>query len=215
MTDLNSYPYLDTKSKPVFSARLADITPRCIPEKVIDISGSSLVAASDLRVKLKMLQAAGQLDGGLPVVRDGILVGLIPAPDLEYALDSLNQEEDEFCLMAPRDEYSVTSEDEVSVKDPTDFTPYIDPAPMSLEKNSPMDLVWECFAKLGLRYLCVLGNGKFAGVVCCACNACNAGRHHSNIPTGSQESVCEIFKGRKRRQSLLIDIISSWWEYWV
>ncbi|KAF8534785.1 chloride channel [Trichophaea hybrida] len=166
LTDLNSYPYLDTKTKPVFSSRLADITPRCIPHKIIDISESSLIAASDLRVKLQMLQAAGQLDGGLPVVRDGVLVGLIPAPDLEYALDTLNHEEDEFCLMAPRDEYSGTSEDgEISVKDPTDFTPYIDAAPMSLERNSSMDLVWECFAKLGLRYLCVLRNGKFAGVV--------------------------------------------------
>lgn len=28
-----------------------------------------------------------------------------------------------------------------------------------------MDLVYECFAKLGLRYICVLKEGKFAGVV--------------------------------------------------
>lgn len=166
LTDLNSYPYLDTKTKPVFSSRLADITPRYKPEKVIDISESSEIRASELRVKLKMLQSAGQLDGGLPVVRRGLLVGLIPAPDLEYALDRLNQEENEFCLMAPRDEYSVDSDDEdFSVKGPTDFTPYIDPAPVSLERNSPMDLVWECFAKLGLRYLCVLRDGKFVGVV--------------------------------------------------
>lgn len=133
---------------------------------MIDISESSLIAASDLRAKLKFLQSAGQLDGGLPILRNGILVGLIPAPDLEYALDRLSEEEDEFCLMAPRDDYLSSSSDG-SIKDPTDFTPYIDPAPMALERNSPMDLVYECFAKLGLRYLCVLRDGKFAGVVCC------------------------------------------------
>ena len=29
-----------------------------------------------------------------------------------------------------------------------------------------MDLVYECFSKLGLRYLCVSKNGKYAGMVC-------------------------------------------------
>jgi chloride channel 3/4/5 len=29
-----------------------------------------------------------------------------------------------------------------------------------------MDLVYECFVKLGLRYICVLKDGKFAGMVC-------------------------------------------------
>lgn len=166
LTDLNSYPYLDTKIRPVFSSTLADITPRYRPDKVIDISESSMVAASELRFKLKKLQSLGQLDGGLPIVRDGVLVGLIPAPDLEYALDMLGSEEDSFCLMAPHNGFSIVSDDEdESIRDPADFTPYIDPAPMALERHSPMDLVYECFAKLGLRYLCVLKDGKFAGVV--------------------------------------------------
>jgi hypothetical protein len=28
-----------------------------------------------------------------------------------------------------------------------------------------MDLVYECFAKLGLRYICVLRDGQYAGMV--------------------------------------------------
>lgn len=36
---------------------------------------------------------------------------------------------------------------------------------MALERHSPMELVYECFAKLGLRYMCVLQDGQFAGVV--------------------------------------------------
>lgn len=28
-----------------------------------------------------------------------------------------------------------------------------------------MDLVYECFAKLGLRYICVLADGQYAGMV--------------------------------------------------
>lgn len=113
--------------RPVFSSQLSDITPRLRPERVIDISDSVLVSAEELREKLRMLQNAGELDGGLPIVRSGILVGLIPAPDLEFALDNLRSEEDEFCLMAPKDDYSDNSSDDASVKDPTDFSPYIDP----------------------------------------------------------------------------------------
>lgn len=49
--------------------------------------------------------------------------------------------------------------------DPADFTPYIDVAPVSLEICSPMDLVYECFVKLGLRYICVLREGRYVGLV--------------------------------------------------
>jgi chloride channel 3/4/5 len=38
-------------------------------------------------------------------------------------------------------------------------------APVALDIRSPLDLVYECFAKLGLRYVCVLKRGEFAGVV--------------------------------------------------
>lgn len=38
-------------------------------------------------------------------------------------------------------------------------------APVSLDSRSPLDLVYECFVKLGLRYICVLRNGRFAGMV--------------------------------------------------
>lgn len=36
---------------------------------------------------------------------------------------------------------------------------------MALDIRSPMDLVYECFVKLGLRYICVLRDGKYAGMI--------------------------------------------------
>lgn len=39
-------------------------------------------------------------------------------------------------------------------------------APVALDIKSPLDLVYECFVKLGLRYICVLRDGKFVAVVC-------------------------------------------------
>ncbi|KAK6080005.1 voltage gated chloride channel [Seiridium cupressi] len=162
LTEMNSYPFLNNKHKPIFTSDLEDILPRRVRrERVIDITNSPLVPASELRTKLELLHKAGELDGGLPILRDGILVGLIPAPDLEYALDKLPDEGSALCLMA---NVPSIDDDEDDERDPTDFTPYIDPAPVALDIRSPMDLVYECFVKLGLRYICVLKDGRYAGM---------------------------------------------------
>ncbi len=146
----------------MFTSDLADIVPRIRRERVIDITTSPLVSASSLRKKLEILHRAGEVDGGLPIIRDEILVGLIPAPDLEYALDHLEDEPSSLCLMTKVSSYD---SDNDTYSDPTDFTPWIDQAPLALDIHSPMDLVYECFAKLGLRYVCVLKEGRFAGLV--------------------------------------------------
>ncbi len=163
LTYMNSYPFLDNKHKPIFTSELGDIIRRVRRERIIDITESPLVPATSLRAKLEVLHKAGELDGGLPIIRDGVLVGLIPAPDLEYALDKLPDESSDSCLMA----YVPSIDDEYndSQPDPTDFTQFIDPAPISLDIKSPMDLVYECFVKLGLRYICVTRNGRYAGMV--------------------------------------------------
>ena len=69
-----------------------------------------------------MLHRAGEIDGGLPILRHDVLVGLIPAPDLQYALDRLDNEETSMCLMD-----NIPSMDGDDEFDPTDFTRYIDP----------------------------------------------------------------------------------------
>lgn len=124
LTEMNSYPFLSNKHKPIFTSDLADIVPRVRKERVIDITDSPLVPASSLRRKLELLHRAGELDGGLPIIRHGILVGFIPAPDLEFALDTLDDEESTRCLMA--NVPSIDDSDDED-RDPTDFTPYIDP----------------------------------------------------------------------------------------
>ena len=170
LTDMNSYPLLDNKIRPVFTNDLVDITPRVVrSHRIIDISNSPLVSATSLRRKLERLHDTGELDGGLPVLRHGVLAGLIPAPDLEFALDKLDDEEHSLCLMATNiswhDNHSIEDSSEDTHPNPTDFTPYIDPAPVALDIHSPMDLVFQCFVKLGLRYICVLRDGMYAGMV--------------------------------------------------
>lgn len=177
LTDMNSYPFLDTKASPVFDSELGSITPHPRLDRLIDITISPLVKATELRARLNRLQNAGELDGGLPIVRDKRLVGLIPAPDLEYALDRMEDEDTGFCRMFPathphssfpRAPDSDSDEDDditAFVGDPYDLMPYVDPAPMALDVHSPMDLVYQCFVKLGLRYICVLDEGEYRGLV--------------------------------------------------
>ena len=165
LINMNAYPFLDNKHKPIFTSELGDIVPRIRHERVIDITNSPTVPATGLRAKLELLHRTGEIDGGLPVLRDGVLVGLIPAPDLEYALDKLPDESSSFCLMTSVPSIEDDDDDDPE-SDPTDFTQFIDPAPIALDIASPMDLVYECFVKLGLRYICVTRGGRFAGIVC-------------------------------------------------
>ena len=179
---MNAYPYLDAKSHPPFTEDLGDITPRSNPARIIDVSVTPLVPASQLRSQLDYMHMAGELDGGLPLIKDGNLVGILPGPDLEFALDRLGQhEEDALCLMKstrsrPRGSHFEAEEpagegvDDADVastssNSPLDFSAYIDPSPVALDICSPMELVYECFSKLGLRYICVLRQGKFVGLV--------------------------------------------------
>ncbi|KAH8780349.1 chloride channel [Hyaloscypha finlandica] len=123
LTNLNSYPFLNNKHKPIFTSDLADIVPRVRRERVIDISASPLVPASTLRQKLEILHRAGEVDGGLPIIRDDILVGLISAPDLEFGLDNLEDEVDSLCLMTKV--ASIDDSDNEAIVDPTDFSTYV------------------------------------------------------------------------------------------
>lgn len=123
---MNAYPFLDSKLQPLSDAELGDIVRPVRKDRIIDISNSPFVAAIELRSKLEHLLVAGELDGGLPILRDGVLTGLIPAPDLEFGLDTLGDEENTLCLMAMDESVAIyDSENEDTIQE--DFTRFIDP----------------------------------------------------------------------------------------
>jgi chloride channel 3/4/5 len=135
---MNSYPFLDNKIRPIFTTDLGAITPQTPSYRVIDISNSPLVPARSLRRKLERLHDVGEIDGGLPIVRHGVLVGLIPAPDLEFALDKLEDEEQALCLMAHNIRWQDAEEGDADEEpDPTDFTPFIDPVSFAFGSPCP------------------------------------------------------------------------------
>lgn len=123
---MNSYPFLSNKHQPMSDAVLGDIVRPVRKSRVIDISHSPFIRATELREKLEHLLLAGELDGGLPILRTNVLSGLIPAPDLEYALDNLDDEENTLCLMS-MDSSAVSYSDDDNDVDRVDFMRYIDP----------------------------------------------------------------------------------------
>ncbi len=135
---MNSYPFLDNKLQIMSDAELGDIVRPVRRSRMIEITESPLVPARELRSKLQHLLMAGELDSGLPILRDGVLIGLIPAPDLEYALDSLEDEDSTSCLMAIDNSSAISdTDDEDSLH--VDFTRYIDPVSRSPFCKSPVN----------------------------------------------------------------------------
>jgi chloride channel 3/4/5 len=172
---LNDYPYLENKVHPVWvDTELGDITRRARRTRLVDITLSPMVRATELREKLTAVQASGELDGGLPIVRDGILYGLLPVPDLEWALDRIEDESTAMCWMTDRDSQTHRAwsmnfdQDSAELhveEDAVDLLPYIDMSPIALDIHSPMDLVYQCFVKLGLRYICAVSEGRYVGML--------------------------------------------------
>jgi chloride channel 3/4/5 len=124
---MNQYPFLDNKIPPLSDVELGDIVPPVRNHRIIDISSSCLVPASELRDKLEFLLMAGELDSGLPILRNNVLVGLIPVPDLEFALDNLEGDENKLCIMsvnAPWVELNDNRSDGLVLRD---FSSHIDP----------------------------------------------------------------------------------------
>lgn len=186
----NDFPFLDNRSIPVFvdkSVKLADLIPSSSNGQFnIDITGSSYFPASVLKNKLLLLQQNSLLDGCLSILTNhgNTLLGLLPAPVLEFQLDKLerftkeygitdeifvklNHSEDEFDTTSDLDStISTVSNGEDLARNLlnklTDFTHLIDYYPVYLHCDSKLSLVYSIFSKLGNREICVLDNdGKF------------------------------------------------------
>jgi hypothetical protein len=58
-----------------------------------------------------------------------------------------------------------------------------------------MDLVYECFVKLGLRYVCVTKDGRYAGLV--SFLVLSQFRNQINDITDTQEDICKVHAGTR------------------
>ena len=128
-------------------------------------------------------------DAGFPILKqeeDGQrMVGYIGANELEHALSIVADEADASVTFHTTSAYgheayrssSITSLMEegangVAGNDPFDFSIYMDKAPLTVQDNSPLELLQEFFTKLGARYVVVTDSDGYCKLLSLLLSLC-------------------------------------------
>ncbi|KAK0486090.1 chloride channel [Armillaria novae-zelandiae] len=176
--DLSQLPYLDSKIEYLWGKlTIGDVNDRDV--EVIRLDRPNTVES--LRNQLQTLLSSGNDDGGFPILRtdgeeEGMrMVGYIGANELEHALSIVaDHAGDEVYFHSTFAYHSLASSSISSLlenaqdfaSDPLDFSIYMDQAPLTVQSNSPLEMVHQLFVKLGARYVVVTDvDGYFEGVI--------------------------------------------------
>ncbi|KAI8993999.1 chloride channel [Trametes punicea] len=177
--ELSQLPYLDAKHDYVWGAHtISDVADRDVD--VIRVDRENTVKS--LRDQLQELVDSGNSDSGFPILRpdgEGMrMIGYIGANELEHALSIVADDPDQvitFHSTTPQHHggpmaSSISSLAETGSNvigaDPYDFSWYMDQAPLTVQDNSPLELVQQLFTKLGARYVVVTdADGHYQGVI--------------------------------------------------
>ncbi|KAJ6499237.1 chloride channel [Mycena sanguinolenta] len=178
--ELSQLPYLDSKHEYLWgNLRVSDVTVR--DAEVIRLSGPNTVRS--LINQLQALLALGNDDSGFPILRkdgdeghdDWRMIGYIGANELEHALSLVADDpEDEVQFHAELSHRGGLSSASFSSLldggqpdiDPFDFSIYMDQSPLTVQSNSPLEMVHQYFTKLGARYVVVTDtDGFYEGVI--------------------------------------------------
>ncbi|KAF7797623.1 hypothetical protein EIP86_008823 [Pleurotus ostreatoroseus] len=176
-------PYLDAKLNYAWGhLQISEVADRDV--EAIKMEDHNTVKS--LRDKLQALMLAGGEDSGFPILREDDagprLVGYIGASELEHALAIVADDANEpvkFHATMPYQQgramsasFSSTVDETESLLahggeiDPFDFSYYMDQAPLTVQSNSPLELVQQLFTKLGARYVIVHDtDGYYEGVI--------------------------------------------------
>ncbi|KIJ18677.1 hypothetical protein PAXINDRAFT_70564 [Paxillus involutus ATCC 200175] len=177
--ELSQLPYLDSRHEYLWSDfSINDVTDRDVD--VIRVDNPNTVES--LRDQFKALFDAGHDDSGFPILRPRgdsgsmRMVGYIGANELEHALAIVAEHADEGVNFQSSNfsrERDLTSSysswnghDTRADEDPFDFSVYMDEAPLTIQSNSPLELLHRFFVKLGARYVVVTDtDGDYEGVI--------------------------------------------------
>ncbi|KAJ7462373.1 chloride channel [Mycena galericulata] len=179
--ELSQLPYLDSKHEYLWgSLQVNDVTVRDV--EVIRLDHTNTVRT--LTDQLRTLLSTSNDDSGFPILRkddhDGPsglrMTGYIGANELEHALSIVADDPDdevqfhpEFMHRGGRASASFSSlleNGQTPELDLFDFSIYMDQAPLTVQSNSPLEMVHQFFTKLGARYVVVTDmDGIYEGVI--------------------------------------------------
>ncbi|KAH6656021.1 voltage gated chloride channel, partial [Truncatella angustata] len=118
-----------------------DLIPprRTMEEITLHVGAEYKISRTTIEGKLKQLKARGLMDAGLVLVTEkGTCHGYLPESELEFGLSLLEGGQSEVDLL------------EGPLSD------FVDKAPLTICKGSPVEMAVEMFGKLGLRFLIVV-----------------------------------------------------------
>ncbi|KAG7098607.1 hypothetical protein E1B28_000530 [Marasmius oreades] len=175
--DLQQLPYLEAKHEYVWGDfSIENVTVRDV--EVIRLDRPNTVKS--LRDQLQVLASFCNDDSGFPILKKNAhddrmrMTGYIGANELEHALSLVADEGDEevhFAHHARRGRIASSSfssllESAQDGLDLFDFSIYMDQAPLTVQSNSPLQMVHQFFVKLGARYVVVTDtDGFYEGVI--------------------------------------------------
>ncbi|KAA1473891.1 hypothetical protein DENSPDRAFT_780653 [Dentipellis sp. KUC8613] len=177
--ELAQLPYLDSKQEYLWGRlQINDVTDRDVEVIKVDLANT----VKSIRDQLQRLVTAGYYDSGFPILREDEggprLVGYIGVNELEHALSIVADEADSHVhfhntrasglhRMTSSSVSSLIAEGSGNAEpDPFDFTVYMDQAPLTVQTNSPLELVQQFFVKLGAKYVIVTDvDGYYEGVI--------------------------------------------------
>ncbi|CAN6612821.1 hypothetical protein TRVA0_005S01640 [Trichomonascus vanleenenianus] len=173
----NNFPFLDNRRglPPSIADRsLSDLVTVLHRDQVIDITNSDYVSVTRLSLMLNKAQERYEFDTCFPIVINKgsctVLWGMISAPELEYALDTIlasqdgDSDGDLICRFGVGRDYD-DDESERELRDNTDLSAYIDRAPITLDIHSSIAMVYLMFTKMGSRVIAITQDGEFLGIV--------------------------------------------------
>jgi len=174
--ELSQLPFLDVKTEYLWGGyQINDVTNRDIDVICVDRENT----VETLRDQLQNLLISGHDDAGFPILTSAVdeegtrLVGYIGASELEHALSIVADVADGqvffHTTFGHNDMTSSSSSSFVDTRpiaDPFDFSVYMDQAPLTIQSNSPLELVHQFFVKLGARIIVVTDtNGEYEGII--------------------------------------------------
>ncbi|CCG83289.1 putative Voltage-gated chloride channel [Taphrina deformans PYCC 5710] len=136
-----------------------DLCPptKTMDEITVEVDRTGNVQVDVLREKLMLLLRRGLLDAGLVLTTDGVLKGYIAEAELSQCLASIPS-----TFVGQVRILSTAASNDIAMYD---ISKYVDATPMRVHQDTPIEIVHEMFAKLGLRMLCVVHEGRLLGVI--------------------------------------------------
>ncbi|BFZ58887.1 hypothetical protein PYCC9005_005954 [Savitreella phatthalungensis] len=178
LIELNDWPFLSSHNATIGHS-IDDLlpSPQSTYAATVDVTEVATVSKGVLLDKIAVVRKEGFGDGSLAVVKHGRLIGSVSLADLALSLDLLAAMSNDVPLLI--DPFvgklgDLTTEEFPRLKTPdtaettslTNLTPIVDCAPLSLARTTPLDMVNDLFAKLGLRQLAIHDDdGRYIGSI--------------------------------------------------